>query len=86
MTAIGTKPKMKIVTITESSYLATVHIRYRLKSDTAFGINESNRTSNILKISSGDNVSFIIVVWMWQHLLVSPSLLLTFFYLNCLSL
>jgi hypothetical protein len=77
---------MKIVTTIKSSYLATVYVRYRLKLDTVIGINETNRILNILKTRSCDSVSFIIIVWMWQHLLVTPSLLQQFFYLNCLSL
>jgi hypothetical protein len=50
-------------------------VTYGLKLDTVIGINESNRISNILKISSDDSVSFIVIVWMWQHLSVTPSLL-----------
>jgi inner membrane protein involved in colicin E2 resistance len=76
MTVIETDPKLKMVTIMKSSYLATVYVRNRLKLDMAFGINGSNRISYILKISSGDNVSFIIIVCMWQLLLVSLSLFL----------
>ena len=76
MTTIWTEPNMKIITIMKSSYVAKVYVSYRLKLDTVIGINESNRISNILKISSGDSVRFIIIVWMWQHLLVTPSLLL----------
>ena len=57
MTTTWTEPNMKIVTIMKSSYLATAHVRYRPKLDTVIGINELNRISNILKISSGDSVS-----------------------------
>jgi len=66
---------MKIVTILKSSYRATVCVRYRLKLDTVIGIIESNRISNILKISSGDSVGCIIIVWKWQLLLFKHPLL-----------
>jgi hypothetical protein len=72
MTTIWTEVNMKIVTIMKSCYLATVFVRYRFKLDTVIGINESKRISKILKINGGDRVSSIIIVWMWQHLLVTP--------------